>query len=84
MRKQCPQLVFFKLDTIDTKIKSFIHSIPLPPSPPIEQNPLPSSPVRRFRMLTSPFSWGSGNSGWILYNIPFEVDCLVRNLYFFF
>ena len=35
-------------------------------------------------MLTSPFSWGSGNSGWILYNIPFEVDCLVRNLNFFF
>ena len=27
MRKQCPQLVFF------------IHSIPLPPSPPIEQKP---------------------------------------------
>ena len=39
MRKQCPQLVFFKLDTIDTWIKSFIHSIPLPPSPPIEQKP---------------------------------------------
>ena len=26
MRKQCPQLVFFKLNTIDTLIKPFIHS----------------------------------------------------------
>lgn len=26
MGKQCPQLDFFKLNTIDTLIKSFIHS----------------------------------------------------------
>ena len=26
MRKQCPQLVFFELNTVDTSIKSFIHS----------------------------------------------------------
>ena len=27
MRKQCPQLVLFKLNTINTLIKSFIHSV---------------------------------------------------------
>lgn len=26
MRKQCPQLIFFELNTVDTSIKSFIHS----------------------------------------------------------
>ena len=26
MRKQCPQLVFFKLNTIETLRKNFIHS----------------------------------------------------------